>query len=57
MGYKIEWKEILMIIGSGAGGILSALLFAITGNDLSFTLFPLFTVGGWVLGFIIEKII
>jgi len=57
MGYKIEWKEILMIIGSGAGGILSALLFAITRNDLSFTLFPLFTVGGWVLGFIIEKII
>lgn len=57
MDYKIEWKEILMIIGSGAGGILSGLLFAITRNDLSFTLFPLFMVGGWVLGFIIEKII
>lgn len=51
---KTDWKEIMMILGASAGGILSVLLYIITKNNLSLMLFVLGLSGGWILGFIIK---
>lgn len=57
MGMRVKWMEILMIIGTALGGLLTAVLFMITRNDASLWLLVIGLVGGAFLGLYIDKVI
>lgn len=57
MDLRIEWMNILMVLGSAVGGVLAALLFAITKNEASLWLFVLGLSGGAFLGWFIEYVL
>lgn len=57
MDMRVKWMEILMIIGTAFGGLLTAVLFMITRNDASLWLLVIGLVGGAFLGLYIDKVI
>lgn len=57
MDYRVEWMEILMVLGSAVGGVFTVLLYAMTRNLASLWMFPLGLSGGAFLGLFIDKVI
>lgn len=57
MNLRIEWMNILMVLGATVGGLLSVLLFAITLDLNSLWSFVICLFGGAFLGLFIEKIV